>query len=85
MADRSQELFREEKEEAERLSTIWFPVSSPNGTLLCSCGRPLLKIGEGVYKCKAGYPIYRFDEGNIMIDKFGNLMIKGVEHPGESQ
>ena len=51
-----------------------------DGVLTCSCGRELVKLDDKTYKCPGGYPIYRFDDGSVYIDKFGNLMIKQIEH-----
>lgn len=51
-----------------------------NGVLKCSCGRELIKMDENTYKCSGGYPIYRFDNETVFIDKFGNLCIKKLNH-----
>ncbi len=61
----------------------YWAVLAPDGTLRCSCGRELEKMDEHTYKCPGGYPIYRFEDGTIFIDKFGNLMIKTTDHDGE--
>ena len=57
-------------------------VISPNGTMRCSCGEELIKMDEHTYRCgsSAGWPIYRFEDGTIFIDKFGNLMLKAIDH-----
>lgn len=58
----------------------YYPVTYKDGRVTCSCGRELMKIDEHTYQCTGGYPIYRFDEGDIIKDKFGNLMMKAKEH-----
>lgn len=47
-----------------------------NGVMRCSCGRELIQLDDDTYKCPGGYPIYRFDEGDVIKDKFGNLYLK---------
>ena len=54
----------------------WRSVVDPDGKLRCSCGRELVKMDDTTYRCSAGYPVYRFEDGTFIIDKFGNLLIK---------
>ena len=61
----------------------WFMVVREDGTMQCSCGRPLVKMDSGMYRCRGGFPIYRPAEGEIIIDKFGNLMMKIKPHSEE--
>lgn len=58
----------------------YYAVTYPDGTLHCSCGATLVKMDEKTYECPGGYPVYRFDEGDILIDKFGNLMFRNKSH-----
>ena len=51
-----------------------------DGVMRCSCGRELITLDENTYKCSGGFPIYRFDEGSVFLDKFGNLCIKKLSH-----
>ena len=51
-----------------------------DGVLKCSCGRELEKMDEDTWRCSGGYPVYRFSEGSIILDKFGNLMLKKIPH-----
>ena len=51
-----------------------------DGVLRCSCGSELIQLDEDSYRCAGGYPTYRFSEGSIILDKFGNLMIKKGDH-----
>lgn len=51
-----------------------------DGVMRCSCGSELVKLDDTTYKCPGGYPIYRFDDDTIFIDKFGNLCIKNIDH-----
>lgn len=57
----------------------YFPVEQ-NGHLLCSCGRPLEKLEDGIYQCSYGYPTFRLDAGDIRIDKYGNMLFKRKGH-----
>ena len=63
-----------------RASSQWYSVLHSNGKMRCSCGRQLVKIDDKTYKCEYGYPMYRFDEGEVMKDKFGNLLLKRLSH-----
>ena len=58
----------------------YYCVEQEDGTLRCSCGQELRKMDETTYQCPGGYPIYRFDDDTVFIDKFGNLMAKKIEH-----
>ena len=57
----------------------YYPIDD-NGVMKCSCGRELIKMDEETYKCSGGYPVYRFSDGSVVIDKFGNLCIKKLSH-----
>lgn len=58
----------------------YFLVMRDNGKMFCSCGRPILRLDDGTFMCSAGYPQYRPGAGDILIDKFGNLMFRQTEH-----
>jgi hypothetical protein len=58
----------------------YFAVVEPDGKMHCSCGRELIKLDDKTYRCGAGWPLYRFDDGDIVIDKFGNLMMRTKDH-----
>jgi len=54
-----------------------------DGNLRCYCGAELTVEDEesGVYRCTDGGPLFKFDDGSVKIDKFGNMFIKkGGEH-----
>ena len=61
----------------------YWSVVDANGIMRCSCGRELIKMDEHTYRCAGGYPIYRFEDGTVFIDKWGNLMLKASDHGGE--
>ena len=63
----------------------YFLVVNQDGNMFCSCGRSLNKLDDGTYRCSAGWPIYRPDQGEVMIDKFGNLMLKVMPHAQGNQ
>jgi len=58
----------------------YYPVVYSNGAMHCSCGNELIKHDDGSYKCAAGYPIYRFEDGDVIKDKFGNLSARVIPH-----
>ena len=58
----------------------YYAVEDEDGVMRCSCGRELIKMDEETYQCSGGYPIFRFAEGSVIIDKFGNLCIKKLSH-----
>ena len=51
---------------------------SKNGKLCCCCGFELIKQDEDSFRCTGGNHIYRFSAGSIVLDKFGNYLIKPV-------
>lgn len=63
----------------------YFLVESSNGLLHCSCGRPLKKLDERTYVCPGGYPKYSFDQGDVQLDKFGNLRFRVKDHREDKQ
>lgn len=58
----------------------YVPVRHKDGNITCSCGRELVKLDESTYRCAAGWPMYRLDEGDIMKDKNGDLLMRQMEH-----
>lgn len=58
----------------------YFLVVEKNGAMHCSCGLPLERKAHGEYACSAGWPIYRPGSGEVLKDKFGNLMLKIMPH-----
>lgn len=58
----------------------YWPVQHEGGRITCSCGRELEQVDETTYRCSAGWPYYRMEDGDIIKDKFGNLLLKGKEH-----
>ena len=62
---------------AENESVDWFdPNYGEDGILRCCCGFELIKESEDTYRCIGGNHRYRFSDGSVIIDKFGNVMIK---------
>ena len=66
-----------------RESNSYWSVVDADGNMRCSCGSQLIKLDEHTYKCAGGWPIYRFEDGTVFIDKWGNLMLKTTDHGGE--
>lgn len=63
----------------DEIAKEYFTVEGEDGVMRCSCGRQLIKMDETTYMCSGGYPVYRFEDGSVIIDKFGNLMFKHEE------
>ena len=75
------ELFnKDEKDDLIEESNAFWVVESRDGNLRCSCGRPLVKITDTVWRCSFGWPVFRLDQGEVMVDKFGRLMMKNKPH-----
>ncbi len=51
-----------------------------NGVLKCSCGKELIKIDEETWGCASGSIRYKLEDGDIVTDKFGNIMLRHKEH-----
>lgn len=58
----------------------YFLCESEDGVLRCSCGNVLNKKDDNTYICGGGYPQYKFDLGEIILDKFGRIMAKPLPH-----
>ena len=63
-----------------RLSGQYYSTLGKDGKLRCSCGRALVKLDKKTYQCPGGFPVYRFEEGDVIKDKFGNLLLKMIPH-----
>ncbi len=74
---------KEVKPVTNRNADDYFAVEE-DGVLRCSCGRELEKMDEETYKCPGGYPIYRFSDGTIFLDKWGNIMLRKGQHPKQN-
>ncbi len=66
--------------QAEQDADTYFSVIDEDGVLRCSCGRELIKKDDETYECPGGFPIYRFGDGSVFLDKFGNLMMREIPH-----
>jgi hypothetical protein len=66
-------------EEGRRTSS-WHLVQTADGKLQCSCGRELVKMDEHTYRCSAGFPSYRIDQGDILKGKNGELFLRPKPH-----
>lgn len=54
----------------------WIEADHGDGILRCVCHYPLRKIDEDTWLCEGGNHQYRFDEGTIAYDKFGNVILR---------
>lgn len=44
--------------------------------MTCICGYELVKQDENTFRCTGGNHVYELDRGDMIKDKFGNLMIR---------
>lgn len=51
------------------------PMSLDGITPRCVCGFELIKEDEDTFRCTGGNHRYRMSEGQIALDKFGNLQL----------
>ena len=63
------------------LADQYYLDENDDGLLKCSCGRRLVVLEDGVYQCTGGFPIYSLADGDVVLDKFGNIMLKKKPHP----
>lgn len=54
----------------------YLPVQVSGGKMTCCCGYELIKYDEDTYRCTGGSHIYKLSEGDVIQDKFGNLLLK---------
>ena len=59
------------------------PFRESDGKLVCCCGFELIKEADNTYRCTGGHHRYNFQEGQIVMDKFGNVMLRTPEDDGE--
>ena len=52
------------------------PIAEDGKSMRCVCGYELIKADGDTYKCSGGNHTYRINEGDGMLDKFGNLLLK---------
>jgi len=57
-------------------------VENEDGTLHCSCGKAMKQRDKNTLMCEGGPPTYTIDAGDVVFDKFGNMMLKNkpIEH-----
>ena len=47
-----------------------------HGEMTCVCGYELIKADENIWKCTGGSHEYSLSNGDVMYDKFGNLLLR---------
>ena len=52
------------------------PMSIDGITLRCCCGYELTKGDDENYLCAGGHHTYRVSDGDVFIDKFGNIQLR---------
>ena len=58
-----------------------------DGNLICYCGAELSVEDEasGIYRCTNGGPLFKFDNGSIVLNRDGTYMIKKGSHDKEGK
>lgn len=54
--------------------------NSPGVKMFCVCGYELIKESENTYKCTGGNHRYIIQDGDIILDKYGNILLKIPEN-----
>jgi len=67
---------RDEIDESDQ----YFMVENDDGVLKCSCGRNLVAMDDNTFMCTGGFPTYSLADGEVILDKFGNIMLKNKPH-----
>lgn len=52
------------------------PLRNDGKTLVCCCGFELVKSDDDLYRCTGGSHTYRISEGDVEMDKFGNMLFR---------
>lgn len=47
-----------------------------NGSMTCCCGYELIKQDEMTYRCTGGNHVYHLEDGDMIKDKYGNMMLR---------
>lgn len=55
---------------------MFFNPESEDGVLRCCCGFELVQESEDTYRCIGGNHRYMISKGEVIIDKFGRIMLK---------
>ncbi|HDZ27917.1 MAG TPA: hypothetical protein ENH65_15580 [Candidatus Aminicenantes bacterium] len=61
------------------------PFRESDGKLVCCCGYELIKEADNTYRCTGGHHRYNFQDGQVFIDKFGNVMLRAPENNNEEK
>ncbi len=51
-------------------------IEYPGDVMTCICGYELIKEDSKTYRCTGGSHRVNMDDGSLMMDKFGNMMMK---------
>ncbi len=61
------------------------PFRESDGKLVCCCGFELTKESDDTYRCTGRHHRYHFQEGQIVMDKFGNVMLRVPENHNQNK
>ncbi len=61
------------------------PFREGDGKLVCCCGFELIKEADNTYRCTGGHHRYNFQEGQVTIDKFGNVLLRTPEEDNNEE
>lgn len=61
------------------------PFRESDGKLVCCCGFELIKEAGNTYRCTGGRHRYNFEEGQVMVDKFGNVLLRMPENNNKKE
>lgn len=67
----------ENASEARNQGNNYFDPMAVDGiTPKCCCGYELIKGDDDYYRCSGGNHTYRVSDGDVLVDKFGNIQLR---------
>jgi len=61
----------------------FYMMQTKDGVLQCSCGCSLIKEDEHTLRCPGGNVLYRPQDGDVVKNKWGDIMLKLKSHGKE--
>ncbi len=55
---------------------VFNPLSEDGKHMRCCCGYELIKEDEKTWRCTGGSHRYIIDQGDVTLDKFGNILFR---------
>lgn len=62
--------------ESKRDEAGFIPIKIKAGKFVCCCGYTLYKADKNTWRCEGGSHYYQLDQGDMVMDKFGNMSVR---------